>query len=671
MNKMKQIAALTAMLVGLIMYASPAKSAVCFLPDDDGSCGGVDIEISDGSGSDDNKPEKECKDFTVSATNYEKMKDCFNFTDCTKSKNNEVVYKKGSKINGATWYDGYKACCTGGTTYDSSAGKCCPAGGCKQDCTEPRVWSSTLRECVCPADREENTTSKTCCPVGEHADGAICCPEKKHNDGGKCVCDANYIPDGNGGCKIPSVSEACKKINSAYVAFTSNDDCHNICPAGNAPKFMTTVANGACAICQQTTINININEDVEMIDGTSGLQHAKIKSLNRYAGFTTSVENGYNYSELAKHSRCSRNDNDYKVDLEIIGKTSDSGVRDYNAPSVSPITTASKAPVSYPLSIYGKTSQPEWALYWTKTLATENGKKADAETGDGVFKVAGKAIYGFPMADTNNLISGFSKLKDLVVQPGKPSDNPYILKFTHNLSDSVKKCREINEFYVSESESCYPNKTKMDAVGRDGQCYACNSCTIKSDCKTGYTFIPDSPAHTDYNGRKCGTCSKTYYIDIKPFIVNIDDNIDDNCTVNANVDVSTDSSAKNDRFIIDNEVELFGNVNVRIREAEQYATLSNKSFLLKNVTDTWYAADYPKINHDFCELYKNRYPGVLGLGVDGKFDDCVGVDDSTSIYILTKNKRYNFGTNNCVTLYIGNDNRTICYRTNKFSCTVY
>ena len=36
MNKMKQIAALTAMLVGVIMYASPAKSAVCFLPDDDG-----------------------------------------------------------------------------------------------------------------------------------------------------------------------------------------------------------------------------------------------------------------------------------------------------------------------------------------------------------------------------------------------------------------------------------------------------------------------------------------------------------------------------------------------------------------------------------------------------------------------------------------------------------
>ena len=84
------------------------------------------------------------------------------------------------------------------------------------------------------------------------------------------------------------------------------------------------------------------------------------------------------------------------------------------------------------------------------------------------------------------------------------------------------------------------------------------------------------------------------------------------------------------------QMRLFGNVNVRIREAEQYATLSNKSFLLKNVTDTWYAADYPKITHDFCELYKNSYPGVIGLGVDGKFYDCVGVDDSTSIYISAK-----------------------------------
>ena len=115
---------------------------------------------------------------------------------------------------------------------------------------------------------------------------------------------------------------------------------------------------------------------------------------------------------------------------------------------------------------------------------------------------------------------------------------------------------------------------------------------------------------------------------------------------------------------------MVGDVNVRIREAERYATLSGKRFLLKYGTKTWKEADYPEITHDFCELYKNRYPGVFGIGVDGKFYDCVGVDDSTSIYISAKNKRYDFGTNNCVTLYIGNDNRTICYRTSKFSCSL-
>ena len=140
MSKMKQIAALTAMLVGVIMYASPAKSAVCFLPDDDGSCGGGDIEISDGSDSDDNKPEEKCEDFPVSATEYEKMINCFDFTSCTKSKTNEVKYKKGAQKENTTWSNGI--CCTGGTTYDSTEGKCCPAGGCTHECDAPKEWST-------------------------------------------------------------------------------------------------------------------------------------------------------------------------------------------------------------------------------------------------------------------------------------------------------------------------------------------------------------------------------------------------------------------------------------------------------------------------------------------------------------------------------------------------
>ena len=199
MSKMKQIAALTAMLVGVVLYASPAKSAVCFLPDDDGSCGGGDIEISDGSGSDDNKPEEKCEDYPVSAADYEKMKNCFNFESCTKSKTKEIKYKQGGKISGTSWNAGSKVCCTDGETYDSTEGQCCPSGGCTHECDAPKEWSSTLRSCECPADREENDNHE-CCPVGEHADGTICCPEKKHNENGKCVCDSQYNTDKDGNC---------------------------------------------------------------------------------------------------------------------------------------------------------------------------------------------------------------------------------------------------------------------------------------------------------------------------------------------------------------------------------------------------------------------------------------------------------------------------------------
>ena len=36
MSKLKNMAVFSAMLVGVMIYTSPAKSAVCFLPDDDG-----------------------------------------------------------------------------------------------------------------------------------------------------------------------------------------------------------------------------------------------------------------------------------------------------------------------------------------------------------------------------------------------------------------------------------------------------------------------------------------------------------------------------------------------------------------------------------------------------------------------------------------------------------
>ena len=189
MSKMKQIAALTAMLVGVIMYASPAKSAVCFLPDDDGSCGGGDIEISDGSDSDGNKKEEKCEGFPVSATEYKKMKNCFDFTSCTKSKNKEVKYKKGAQKENTTWSNGI--CCTNGEKYFSKQGRCCPTTGCA--CSGGRVWNPSTEQCECP--------------------------EGKEFVGGVCTCAGNTVPDSKGNCILP---DGC---TYEYRRATTEDSC--------------------------------------------------------------------------------------------------------------------------------------------------------------------------------------------------------------------------------------------------------------------------------------------------------------------------------------------------------------------------------------------------------------------------------------------------------------
>ncbi len=188
MSKMKQIAALTAMLVGVIMYASPAKSAVCFLPDDDGSCGGGDIEISDGT-EPTPAPEEKCEDFPVSATEYKKMKNCFDFTPCTKSKTNEVKYKKGAQKENTTWSNGI--CCTNGEKYFSKQGQCCPTTGCA--CSGGRVWNPSTEQCECP--------------------------EGKEFVGGVCTCAGNTVPDSNGNCILPA------SCTYEYRQATTEDSC--------------------------------------------------------------------------------------------------------------------------------------------------------------------------------------------------------------------------------------------------------------------------------------------------------------------------------------------------------------------------------------------------------------------------------------------------------------
>ena len=194
MSKLKNMAVFSAMLVGVMIYTSPAKSAVCFLPDDDGNCGGGDIEISDDSTS-----ENQCADFNLSQNqrnSKEYDSDCYSCEPCTY--NSRTTYKCALK-SGATWYGGnLSVCCTNGEKYDSAEGKCCPAEGCVHNCPEGQSWDSSAKSCKC--DNGKDANGGICCADSEHVSDGICCPEKKHNEGGVCKCDSQYNTDDDGNC---------------------------------------------------------------------------------------------------------------------------------------------------------------------------------------------------------------------------------------------------------------------------------------------------------------------------------------------------------------------------------------------------------------------------------------------------------------------------------------
>ena len=196
MSKLKNMAVFSAMLVGVMIYTSPAKSAVCFLPDDDGSCGGGDIEISDDSTS-----ENQCADFTLSQNqrnSKEYDSDCYSCEPCTY--NGRTTYKCALN-SGATWYGGnLSVCCTNGEKYDSAEGKCCPAGGCAHNCPEGQSWDSSTKSCKC--DNGKDANGGICCSDSEHVSDGICCPDKKHNENGECVCDSKYNTDKDGNCVL-------------------------------------------------------------------------------------------------------------------------------------------------------------------------------------------------------------------------------------------------------------------------------------------------------------------------------------------------------------------------------------------------------------------------------------------------------------------------------------
>ena len=494
MSKIKQIAALTAMLVGVILYASPAKSAVCFLPDDDGSCGGGDIEISDGS--DDNKPEEKCDGFTVSATEYEKMKNCFDFTSCTKSKTKEVKYKQGGKISGTSWNASNKICCTNGETYDSAEGQCCPAGGCTHECDAPKEWSTTLRSCECPKDREENTNHE-CCLVGEHADGAICCPEKKHNDGGKCVCDSQYNTDDNGNCVI--AGDECpkgyteNKPSSAYKYETKNVGskvCYKIVD-GNWPKTIRVrleteyyVSNG-----KYKHIITGANLTFETQDGTVVSSDSfKDEGLPKFQYLYK--EEGDDVMKLDMVHDTERNDTDntggfyFLSDPKALFLEFDEAgfyFKDFV------MNTAVQDVQEWKQALFLRFGSGEWqeTSQWTNPLSF----KGDISLGNGQ-RVKEKldlqldvTVYSRKITNTcSEIDSSYVGAKASCSDCGNPY---YTLEDVPNVFGSdgqckkclLDKCNDIDSDWIGPNESCEfgYRKTKLEArdYGSDGQCYEC------------------------------------------------------------------------------------------------------------------------------------------------------------------------------------------------------
>ncbi|MDO4162653.1 MAG: hypothetical protein Q4D80_06620, partial [Pseudomonadota bacterium] len=193
----------------------PAGSEGC-------EAGGVDIASDSGS-------DETCEGYNISESTRNSKQyssGCYSCSACT-NKAGKKMYKCEA-VSNATWDNSYGVCCTNGEKYDVAERKCCPSGGCvHDDCPEPKVWSTSLKSCECPSNRDENDAGE-CCNVGEHADGSICCPTNKHNQNGTCVCDDGYIPDGTG-CKLPNcggydVTDTSKYDTNCYTCEACADD---------------------------------------------------------------------------------------------------------------------------------------------------------------------------------------------------------------------------------------------------------------------------------------------------------------------------------------------------------------------------------------------------------------------------------------------------------------
>ena len=502
MSKLKNMAVFSAMLVGVMIYTSPAKSAVCFLPDDDGNCGGGDIEISDDSTS-----ENQCADFNLSQNqrnSKEYDSDCYTCEPCTY--NSRTTYKCALK-NGATWYGGnLSVCCTNGEKYDSAEGKCCPAGGCVHECDAPKEWNSTSRRCVCPSGVE--TTTGVCCNDSEHADGAICCPEKKHNEGGTCVCDENYENDGTGCKPIDkckgydlTASQAAQYNNNCYACLQCDSNATKYkCEIRTTPLNGYKLDNGVCS-CTPTDCGVfyNLTED-DLSD------KSKATSCNPGCGQPTKwmCNVGYLYDKTTKsckefklqkttitiafsdvHNEMplwlddeQRYGNYYKT-IKFTSKSSDNSSHKVELRTYPSATCA----------IENSTSSPVIVQENTKTVyVSECGSKTRPLT---VAQIASIETYIDDKLVATHPIS-VSTYYPIVSENWFTStlDGKSVTSGNYTIKYRAAKCSDWN--YLNANDECSGIKLRVVSLsGSDGACYSCTPSGSGSDptCKPGTATI--------------------------------------------------------------------------------------------------------------------------------------------------------------------------------------
>ena len=428
MSKMKQIAALTAMLVGVIMYASPAKSAVCFLPDDDGSCGGGDIEISDDSTS-----ENQCADFNLSQNqrnSKEYDSDCYSCEPCTY--NSRTTYKCALK-NGATWYGGnLSVCCTGGEKYDSAEGKCCPAEGCVHNCPEGQSWNSSAKSCKC--DNGKDADGGICCADSEHVSDGICCPEKKHNDGGVCKCDSQYNTDDDGNCVLP-VEKNCSDINIFYMNKEQAKQCNK-----KAVPLNVVGSDGQCYTCKDKPVDENCEIKGGCIIDMASIGH------NSSSGTIGTGDN----TEITYTCYITKAENATEADLQKIYGIMYS---DFNCQSsMGQIMSSGYQRVGDVINLSSSPVSGKFTVGELTRLANCQGNTAE---------------YNW----------------DTKIELHNETDH---CNFTEEIF--TKTCKQLG--YINRNNSCSSNdlvKTLVEnVIGTDGQCYTCEKAQTCSDYDKTY-----------------------------------------------------------------------------------------------------------------------------------------------------------------------------------------